>query len=83
MSLEDVSGQAALSPQSAPTDLETAGSGFPSPSIAAIRPDQVVARNTVAADSPAAAGNTEPASDSSDSNNITNEPPHSPRSDWF
>ena len=83
VSLEDVNGQGALTPQSATTDLETAGSGFPSPSIAAIRPDQVIARNTVAADSSDAAGNTEPTSDSSDSNNLTNEPPHSPRSDWF
>jgi Tat protein translocase TatB subunit len=82
VSLEDLNGQPALNPQPS-ADLETAGSGFPSPSIAAIRPDQVVARNTVAADSPNAAGNTEPTADSSDANNLTNEPPHSPRSDWF
>ena len=83
VSLEDLNGPAALTPQSPAPDLETAGPGFPSPSIAAIRPDQVIARNNIAADSPDAAGNTELTSDSSDSNKLTDEPPHSPRSDWF
>ena len=83
VSLEDVNGQAALTPQSPTPDLETAGAGFPSPSIAAISPDQVVARNTIASDPPNAAGNTELPSDSSDSNDLTDEPRHSPRGDWF
>jgi len=83
VSLEDVNGQAALTPQSSTPDLEAAGAGFPSPSIAAIRPDQVIARNTVAADPTNTAGNTEVTSDSNEANNLTNEPPHSPRSDWF
>lgn len=83
VSLEDLNGPAALTPQSPTPDLETAGAGFPSPSIAAIRPDQVIARNNIAADSPNAAGNTELTSASSDSNNLTDEPPASPRSDWF
>ena len=81
VSLEDVNGQAALNPPSPAPNLETAGPPFPSPSIAAIRPDQVIARNTVA-DSSNAAGDGELSADSVDSN-LTDEPRHSPRSDWF
>jgi len=83
VSLEDVNSGAALNPQSPASNLENTSPGFASPSIAAIRPDQVVARNTIASDPPNAAGNTEPPSDSSDANNLTEEPRHSPRSDWF
>jgi TatA/E family protein of Tat protein translocase len=83
VSLEDVNGPGALSPQSPASDLEHASPGFPSPTIAAIRPDQVVARNNANADPLTVASNTELTSDSIDSNNLTDEPRPSPRSDWF
>ncbi|HEY6233393.1 MAG TPA: twin-arginine translocase TatA/TatE family subunit [Pyrinomonadaceae bacterium] len=78
VSLEDVN-RAPLSPTPANADLKNAVQSFPSPSIAAITPDQVVARSAVA-DPSAVAGPIQIASDTSDSNN---EPRHSPRSDWF
>src|SRR4029079_12576131 len=49
VSLEDITRDPAPT-QNAGADLEKAGPSFPSPSIAAIAPDQVIARNTMGAD---------------------------------
>lgn len=82
VSLEDINRPALVDQHSSP-ELETAGQAFPSPSIAAIPPDQVIARNTIGADPLDASDKTDLASEPGDLENQTNEPKHSPRSDWF
>jgi TatA/E family protein of Tat protein translocase len=68
---------------------ETAGLSFPSPSIAAIAPDQVIARNTTGAD-PLNTSNEidladdiDSADDASALENLRDEPIHSPKNDWL
>jgi hypothetical protein len=85
VSLEDTTG----GPTSAQNTGSNSGLSFPSPSIAAIAPEQVIARNTIGAD-PLNTSNQidladdiDSADDASAVENLNDEPNHSPKNDWL
>jgi TatA/E family protein of Tat protein translocase len=65
------------------SDIETAGRPLAAPSIAAIAPDQVIARHTIASDSLHSSDKAGVASDRDDFESVTDEPAHSPKNDWL
>ena len=83
VSLEDVTGGSILADQNSNSNLETAGQAFPSPSIAAIAPDQVIPRNTTEADLLNASENADISSNQTDFENQMDEPKHSPKNEWL
>ena len=83
VSLEDVTGGSILADQNSNSNLETVGQAFPSPSIAAIAPDQVIPRNTTEADLLNASENADISANQTDFENSTDEPKHSPKNDWL
>jgi Sec-independent protein translocase protein TatA len=62
---------------------ESASLSFPSPSIAAIAPDQVIARNTIGSDPLNTSNEIDLAPDASAVENLRDEPNHSPKNDWL
>ena len=83
VSLEEVTSGSTPADQNSRSKLETAGEAFPSPSIAAIAPDQVIARNTIGAEPLTAHENADISSNQTDFENSTEEPKHSPKNDWL
>ena len=82
VSLEDITRDPTPA-QNGGSNAENAGPSFPSPSIAAIAPAQVIARNTMAADPLNAADKIDLASDAGAIENLSDEPNHSPKNDWL
>jgi len=83
VSLEEVTSGSTPADQNSRSKLETAGEAFPSPSIAAIAPDQVIPRNTIGAEPLTAHENADTSSNQTDFEDSTNEPKHSPKNDWL
>jgi TatA/E family protein of Tat protein translocase len=83
VSLEEFTSGSTLADQNSGSKLETAGQAVPSPSIAAIAPDQVIPRNTIGAESLTAYENADTSSNQTDFENSTDEPKHSPKNDWL
>ncbi|HEV2826571.1 MAG TPA: twin-arginine translocase TatA/TatE family subunit [Pyrinomonadaceae bacterium] len=83
VSLEEVTSGLTLEDQNPGSKLETAGEAFPSPSIAAIAPDQVIPRNTMGAEPLTPLENADSSSNQTDFENSTDEPKHSPKNDWL
>jgi sec-independent protein translocase protein TatB len=82
VNLEDGTSNSTLADQNSRSNPGTAGQMFPSPSIAAIAPDQVIPRNTVQADPLNVSENAE-ISSNTDFENQMDEPKHSPKNDWL
>lgn len=78
VSLEDAIAGPAPNPNNGSTN-----SSLPSPSIAAIAPDQVIPRNTIAADPLNTSNKIDSDSEASAVEHLTNEPHHSPKNDWL
>ena len=76
-------GGSALPGQSSILDPETAGQPLPAPNIVAVPPDQVIARHTSGSDTLHSSDKTGITSDRSDFESVTDEPKHSPKSDWI
>ena len=83
VSLEDSGSRTALTDLNSSPNVNNAVDPFPAPSIAAIAPDQVIARNTISADPLNAFDNGDVSSQRSDVENQTDEPKHSPKNDWL
>jgi TatA/E family protein of Tat protein translocase len=81
VSLEEVTNPSTPANPNSRSNLETAGQTFPSPSIAAIAPDQVIPRNTTGSGSLNAFENAD--TNQTDFENSTDEPKHSPKNDWL
>lgn len=64
-------------------DDETASQPLQAPAIAAVAPDQVIARHAAASDTIHSSDQTGSASDRRDFDGVTDETKHSPKSDWF
>lgn len=64
-------------------DIETTQPPMQSPSISAIAPDQVIARQTIASASLDSSDKTDLAPDQSDFESLADEPKHSPKNDWL
>ena len=73
----------ALPAESSILNPEMSGRPLQAPSIASVSPDQVIARQTVGSNLPAAADETNPNADRSDFESVTDEPKHSPKNDWL
>ena len=84
VSLEDVTGAngSAVPGQSSILDPEAAGT-LPAPSISAVTPDQVIARQKNGSDPLHSSGQTESSSDQASVESATAEPKHSPKNDWL
>lgn len=82
VSLEDVTGAngSAVPGQSSILDPEAAGT-LPAPSISAVTPDQVIARQLKGSDPQSS--HSESTSDQGSLEAITAEPKHSPKNDWL
>ena len=85
VSFEEVTGAqtAALPGESSILDPEKSGRPLQAPSIAVVPPDQVIARHMIGPDALHAGDKTEPVTDGSDLENLTDEPKHSPKNDWL
>jgi Tat protein translocase TatB subunit len=81
VSLEEVTNPSTPADQNSRSNLETAGQTFPSPSIAAIAPDQVIPRNTTGSEPLNAFENAD--TNQTDFEKSTDEPKHSPKNDWL
>jgi TatA/E family protein of Tat protein translocase len=73
----------AVAAQSSIHDPEAAGQLLEAPSVASVSPDQVIARNTLAAELPYSAGDAEPVAVPENLESPTDEPKHSPKNDWL
>ena len=73
----------ALPAESSILNPEMTGRPLQAPSIASVSPDQVIARQTVGSNLPAAADETNPTADRSDFESVPDEPKHSPKNDWL
>ena len=82
VSLEDAT-SGPTSAQNTASNSETSGLSFPSPSIAAIAPDQVIARNKMGIDPLNTSNEIDLAPDASAVENSSDEPNHSPKNDWL
>ena len=82
VSLEDAGPNPdSLPEQNSIADIKTPGP-LAVPSIAAIAPDQVIARRT-GSDAPHTSDNAGVVADRKDFESVTNEPAHSPKNDWL
>jgi Tat protein translocase TatB subunit len=85
VSLEDLNGNTSLAEQVPSRDQVIPSEPFPSPSISAISPEQVIARNSIAPEPPAALEHTDLPSGNNESGSGEPEdrPEHSPKNDWL
>ena len=85
VTLEDGTGanQAALSEQSSILDPQMSGRPLQAPNIAAVAPDQVIARHTIGSDQLHPSDTTDLASDQSDSQGVIDQAQHLPKNDWL
>ena len=82
VTLEDPTGAAPVEPleQKSILNPETQGRTLAAPSIEPIRPDQVIARHSIGSDP---LNSAESPDLTSNFENVTEEPPHSPKNDWL
>ena len=82
VTLEEPTGAAPVEPFEEKSILnpETSGRTLAAPSIERIRPDQVIARNSIGSDPLNSADRSDL---TSNFENATEEPPHSPKNDWL
>lgn len=85
VSMEDGAGagSSTLAEQNSILDIETTQPPMQAPSISAIAPDQVIARQTIASASLDSSEKTDLAPDQSDFESLADEPKHSPKNDWL
>ena len=84
VSLEDAGpNPESLPEQNSIADIKTSGQPLAVPSIAAIAPDQVIARNTIGSDAPHTSDHAGVVADRNDFESVTDEPAHSPKNDWL
>jgi TatA/E family protein of Tat protein translocase len=81
VSLEEVINPSTAADQNSHSNLETAGQAFPSPTIAAIAPDQVIPRHTTGSEPHSAFENAD--TNQTNFENQMDEPKHSPKNDWL
>jgi Tat protein translocase TatB subunit len=82
VSLEDLNANPSLVGQNTIGDQSVAGEPFPSPSISAIAPEQVIARNSVS-ESSAAIEQADLPAITNDSNSSSDQPEPSPKNEWL
>jgi TatA/E family protein of Tat protein translocase len=83
VSLEDAPGGPGPADPNTSSNPAAASLSFPSPSIAAIAPDQVIARSTIGSDPLNTSNEIDLASDATAVENSREEPIHSPKNDWL
>ncbi|HLO01070.1 MAG TPA: twin-arginine translocase TatA/TatE family subunit [Pyrinomonadaceae bacterium] len=84
VNLEDVvANSGSLPAQNAIPDSETTPGTLAPPKIAAVAPDQVIARHTIDAAPLHASGQMDSVSTTNDSEAVADAPPHSPKNDWI
>jgi Tat protein translocase TatB subunit len=83
VSLEDLNANPSLVGENAIPDQSIAGEPFPSPSISAIAPEQVIARNSAVSEPSAALGQADLPAITNDSNSSSDQPEPSPKNEWL
>ena len=83
VSLEELNLNTSLPEPAAAQNHAGASEGFPSPSISAIAPEQVIARDSSVSEPVAALENADLPSENHDLISSSDQPEHSPKNDWL
>ena len=83
VSLEDLNAEPSLLGQNAIGEQSLAGEPFPSPSISAIAPEQVIARNSAVSEPSAALEQADLPAITDDSKSSSDQPEPSPKNEWL
>jgi len=83
VNLEELNLNTSLPEPAAAQNHSIASEGFPSPSISAIAPEQVIARDSSVSEPVAALENADLPSENHDLISSSDQPEHSPKNDWL